>query len=931
MASRTAITMVDTDNMLKYFGEKLHIVIEDFKENTIWLKEIQEEAKKMFISDFTAEPELMPKTPSERKRRRRRPSVAQDSSKRLSRSRRNLRRSSTQRAKLRSRVIEEDNRDCNKIVEESAHPVRLTRSTTRALATTNLETDKNNAFPVVPVNGKVPLVVMSPNDSKTIELDQKGQAVNFKTLTASSEDVKLSQKEFETERPPSTPVLETLSAATSVIPRSPNRAATKVKIAGAVTAEENCVNECLTDRDLNNSVESLAASENSITEDENQSNHKANRRSVRKSTASRRSSCRSLVGKYSLNIQRTVMVQESMRNSLRKSITKRRNVLESSASNSQNCFDNMDKRACVDENSRTLFKSEDPKEDEQSASKVPENQERRCTRSVMKNAIYSQDKEGAANLQTCRTSKVQRKESSGSDEPVSSDGQSVGRKHSYKRAMANVCNYTEEREKDDFPPRKKTPSPDPAASKVVRPKHKSFLHAVQKNQLLMTPVSVGRTVVKSFIKRNTPLKVDPKEQEKARLANLKKKREQEEERIQKVEEEKKRKVEEFKKKREMQVKRVLETRSRVQQQEEEKKKKIEQKFAQINEKNAKMREERFAEEKVKRKVAAKRMEEAEARRRQEEEARNKRLQQLEEERRELQQRKKEEELEKQRKMAEARKLQEQRQAELERARLHELQLAADRERERIREEESIRAEKERERLEKEKALQLQREMERTAREDAVLQAQREKEKLHQEAQEKERKREEQRLAELEKQSLEKEKNKKEQERLESERQEKEKKLREAEERKWKEEQDQKAEKEVTSKNVLNVTVEVHHSPAPESYAMTPNSYSKFKMPKVNLDNYGMDLNSDDSTDDEGAPRKPIPAWADGKQLQQALIKQYYHPFDVDKFFGIIQPPDLRNIFGKIKPRYLKRTSSAVWHSPPVSNSIRNVPYGLLKY
>ncbi|XP_020383838.2 inner centromere protein-like isoform X2 [Rhincodon typus] len=931
MASRTAIIMVDTDNMLKYFGEKLHIVIEDFKENTIWLKEIQEEAKKMFISDFTAEPELMPKTPSERKRRRRRPSMAQDSSKRLSRSRRHLRRSSTQRAKLRSRVIEEDNRGCNKVVEEPAHPVRLTRSTTRALATTNLETEKNNEFPIVPVNGQVPLVVLSPNDSKTIELHQKDQAANFKTLPTSSEDVKLSQKEFEIEPPPSAPVLETLSAATSVIPRSPNRAATKMKIAGAVTAKENSVNECLADRELNNSVKSLAASENSITEDENQSSHKANHRSVRKSTASRRSSCRSLVGKYSLNIQRTVMVQESMRNSLRKSITKRQNVLESSASNSHNCFDNMDERARVDENSSTLFKSEEPKEDEQSATKVPENQERRCTRSVMRNAINSQDKEVAANIQTCRTSKVQRKESSGSDEPVSPDGQSVGRKHSYKRAMANVYNYTEELEKDDFPPRKKTPSPDLAASKVVRPKHKSFLHAVQKNQLLMTPVSVGRTVVKSFIKRNTPLKVDPKEQEKARLANLKKKREQEEERIQKVEEEKKRKVEEFKKKREMQVKRVLETRSRVQQQEEEKKKKIEQKFAQINEKNARMREERFAEEKAKRKVAAKRMEEAEARRRQEEEARNERLQQLEEERRELQQRKKEEELEKQRKMAEARKLQEQRQAKLERERLQELQLAADRERERIREEESIRAEKERERLEKEKALQLQREMERTAREDAALQAQREKEKLRQEAQEKERKREEQRLAELEKQCLEKENNRKEQERLESERQEKEKKLREAEERKWKEEQDQKAEKEVTSKNVLNVTVEVHHSPAPESYAMTPNSYSKFKMPKVNLDNYGMDLNSDDSTDDEGAPRKPIPAWADGKQLQQALIKQYYHPFDVDKFFGVIQPPDLRNIFGKIKPRYLKRTSSAVWHSPPVSNSIRNVPYGLLKY
>ncbi|XP_038663553.1 inner centromere protein-like isoform X4 [Scyliorhinus canicula] len=737
MASRTAIIMVDTDNLLQYLSGKLNNVLDHFKENTVWLEEIQEEAKKMFISDFNAEPELMPKTPSERKRRRRRPSAAQDFSKRLSRNRRNLRRSSIQRTKIRSRAVEEDDAGCNKIIEQ-AHPVRLTRSTARAIAEANLETEKNH----------------------------------------------------------------------------------------------------------------------------------------------------------------------------------------------QNCTDKVEEieRECVEDVLSTLLKSEQRKEEEQPVTLVPVKQERRCTRSAMKIATDSLE-EAADDVQTCRSSGIQRKDSSGSDKPTFADDQYTGRKRSYKCAVANVSNCSEVLEKDVSPPRKKSPSPPSVtASKVVRPKHKSFLHAVQKNQLLMTPVSVGRTVVKSFIKRNTPLKVDPKEQEKARLANLKKKREQEEERIQKVEEEKKRKLEEFKKKREMQVRRVLETRSRVEQQEAEKKKKIAQKFAQIDEKNAKMREERFAEEKAKKQLAAKRMEEAEARRRQEEEIRNKRLQQLEEERRELQQRKKEEELERQRKMAEARKFQEQRQAELERERLRELQLAADRERERKQEQENIQAEKERERLEKERALQLQRELERTAREDAALQAQREKERLHKEAEEKERKQEEQRLAELEKLRLEKEKTRKEQEGQEYERQASQR-IREAEERKWKEEQDRKAEKETTNKNVLNVTVEVHNSPTSESYAMTPNSYSKIKLPKVNLDNYGMDLNSDDSTDDEGAPRKQIPAWANGKQLQQALIKQYYHPLDVDHFFGIIQPPDLKTIFGKIKPRYLKRTSSAVWHSPPVSNSMRNLPYG----
>ncbi|KFV85754.1 Inner centromere protein A, partial [Struthio camelus australis] len=94
------------------------------------------------------------------------------------------------------------------------------------------------------------------------------------------------------------------------------------------------------------------------------------------------------------------------------------------------------------------------------------------------------------------------------------------------------------------------------------------------------------------------------------------------------------------------------------------------------------------------------------------------------------------------------------------------------------------------------------------------------------------------------------------------------------------------------------------------------SWSVLWSPKVSENNYGMDLNSDDSTDDENEPRKPVPAWADGFQLNQAILHQYYHPVNVDQLFGLIASPKLEDIFGKNKPRYFKRTSSAVWHSPP---------------
>lgn len=51
--------------------------------------------------------------------------------------------------------------------------------------------------------------------------------------------------------------------------------------------------------------------------------------------------------------------------------------------------------------------------------------------------------------------------------------------------------------------------------------------------------------------------------------------------------------------------------------------------------------------------------------------------------------------------------------------------------------------------------------------------------------------------------------------------------------------------------------------SPQSYVITPKGGNKPLFKSKSLEDYGMDQNSDDSTDDESAPKKPIPSWAEG--------------------------------------------------------------------
>ncbi|XP_044050431.1 inner centromere protein B isoform X2 [Siniperca chuatsi] len=815
-------------SLMQMFDGKAQEFINDIDNvHMVWLEEIQQEANRMFSRDFNAEPELMPKTPSQKKNsRRKRVSLGRQEENQARR-----RFSKGKRSNLRGSSV----KSLNFIAEEGAIPEA---STSEANATTQPKrTTRKNKQTKSEVAEDVS---QSPHGScKTEEVEnKKPELVEDKEVDKNNEVDAEVKPDYICSTAQSLPTIpspevvvsistaERLSAELAKKPEpSPGRTAAKIAIAGAAQS-------------------------------------------------SRRSSVRcSLKLRHSLAGLRHSMTQESLRRASRRSMLKRK----ATRMGNSTCSSNVDGDSCMnsaeEEDREALLEAVTaaPEESEE----TPETQINqhvhlsigRITRSVAANSpklappsLYtSEQKMSTPNKRTVVTEK----------QLTSQSGRRS--RHSTKRKAPDTVESPTKR----FSPPKKSQS-------AIRPNMRSFLHTVQKNQMLMmTPNSLGRTgVIKSFIKYTTPMKVDPKTKERHKLEALKKKQEQEEERMKKMEEEKKKKMDELKRKRDERLRRVFEAKVKEEQREEEKKKKIEQKMAQIDEKNDK----RLAEEKAKKKVAIKRQDELEQKRKLEEEAKRKKIQQAEEEKRqqELQAKKKvEEEEQRARKMAEARREQE-RERELERERL---------------------AAAERERVEKEKALALQRELERAAREKE----RRELEEKRKALEEKRRLEEQQRLAAEEKAAKE----------------------REAAAKKAADTQTAAGlnvtvdiERSVMSTPVrkdggLNVTVDIEQSP--QSYSITPKGGNKPLIMSKSAEDYGMDQNSDDSTDDESAPRKPIPSWAEGHNLQQIIMKQYFNPPDLDSFFGTIEPPKLENIFYKSKPRYFKRTSSAVWHSPPIGN------------
>ncbi|KAM9221525.1 inner centromere protein isoform 1-T1 [Dugong dugon] len=887
----------------------------------VWLEEIEEEAERMFTREFSKEPELMPKTPSQKNRRKkRRVSSVQDENRDPVRKR--LSRRKTRSSQLSSRRLRSKDKveKLATVVGENGSVLgRLTRAAAAAAAAATAASAASSCTPESPTaltkNSKntpaqcqpVPLVEIGISERQSAEqhLTQLSSA-QAPSQGRASQEILTSDKE-STPKKSEAGRLESVSVSPLMAtPQGPKaqgvgagRSASKLRIAQASSVPHDMPSS--PDSPWQEQVLAPVLPDNLSMP----TGSHANPKSVRRSLIAPGPQA-SLADKYSL-----VGKQENtIRRSSRKIASKA--AKEPAASTRIICHSYLERLLNVEVPQKVISEQKEPREEaeplEAAEPEVPKNEGRTLwPHNATKITISTPSSRPAAGCQESPSEEQHEVKTEQTDGPMEPP-QSARRKRSYKQAVSELDEEQHLEDEELQPPRSKTPSPPCPTSKVVRPL-RTFLHTVQKNQMLMTPTSVSRSsVMKSFIKRNTPLRMDPKEKERQRLENLRRKEEAEQLRRQKVEEDKRRRLEEMKLKREERLRKVLQARERVEQMKEEKKKQMEQKFAQIDEKTEKAKEERLAEEKAKKKAAAKKMEEVEARRKQEEEARRlKWLQQVraqeEEERRhqELLQKKKEEEQERLRKAAEAKRLAEQREQERQLAeqREQERQLAEQREQERQLAEQR---EQERQLAEQEKRKELERKRERER-----LQAERE-------AQEREK------ALRLQKERLQREleekKNKEEQQRL-------------AEQR-LQEEQEKKAKEATVANKGPNVTMDVQ-SPVCTSYQMTPQGHRG--PPKINPDNYGMDLNSDDSTDDEAHPRKPIPAWASGTQLSQAIIHQYYHPPNLLELFGTILPLDLEDIFKKSKPRYHKRTSSAVWNSPPLQGT--RVPgsliYNLKKY
>ncbi|RVE47996.1 hypothetical protein evm_007308 [Chilo suppressalis] len=124
---------------------------------------------------------------------------------------------------------------------------------------------------------------------------------------------------------------------------------------------------------------------------------------------------------------------------------------------------------------------------------------------------------------------------------------------------------------------------------------------------------------------------------------------------------------------------------------------------------------------------------------------------------------------------------------------------------------------------------------------------------------------------------------------------------------------EKRQKEYIEKQKLKHRLEMdklHHTPL-----KTPGTPGKYAMEPVYMADGFQYLNSDE---EEEAVDRPVPLWSTSKARKALLcVQSLVSNSHIDRWFGVrAQTPDLRGIFPNIDRSRLKRTSSAVWRTPP---------------
>eukprot|EP00076_Gallus_gallus_P009741 XP_004941582.1 inner centromere protein isoform X2 [Gallus gallus] len=813
--------------LLEVCGQRLSRFLHDAEHKHLaWLREVEEQGLRMLDSNFRAEPGLMPKTPSQRRRPRKRQSSALKDENEPTRRRLSRRRSSIKLASSRP----SSQRRCSK--EQPQNP-GCQEEEVRSQANTKMELPA--LLEKLPAEAQSPMVKVDCSDCPQTELPPQQGSADCGDAACEAVPAEQVSKEGAMNELHEVPAV---SAVPDDQTAGEEEEATKQKSSTSTPkATRNRDHAMLHGDLLSQSLEKVLFQDSN---DEMTTVISKTRRSGRRSYVggTHKGHKTSLAEKYSLASKRESMI----RRSISRAIAKKAAAQESSSASSRvSCQSSLEVfvEEDVTNNLRTGLELNTPNE------KAPENL---LTSSKSEKAAstpvqhLSPEQQTGNNEGSCvnPNGEAQNKNQEQAHCAKSQENPSRIWTRSYKQAMGVIWNGQHpgggaRSPLDDkhMNSANQTPPTASPASKVVRPL-KNFLQAVQRNQLLTTSGSTGHGgVIKNFIKRNTPTRPDVKgdfvEKERQRLESLRKKQEAEEQRKKKVEEEKRRRQAEMKQKREERLRKALQARERVEQMEEEKKKRMEQKILQSDEKVrlSQVREEKVSEERSKKKLSKKPWES---------DVRKQKILKLEEdklEQQELLQKRREAEGEEKGKVLELKDLVEQRQVEQVK-------------------------ERDLKQWGKEKALHSQIESmvftdKNTKKEDGLQEP---------------------------RQQL-------------------------AEEKKTEQPECFSA----ASSTWLSKTVKKSIS---TSCLAPPKGTKESRSPN----NYGMDLNSDDSTDDENEPRKPVPAWADGSQLNQAILHQYYHPVNVDQLFGLIASPKLEDIFGKSKPRYFKRTSSAVWNSPP---------------